>query len=69
MLENRGQSWVSNNFTLTPVLAVARRINKVVQERGYSVSHGLMQVEVPARGGSGKVSATLRPWPPAGTGD
>lgn len=77
-LSDRFDRWISEasgsgritGQALSPdAIATARQIKKMVAQEGYSVSHGLMQVEVLGRGGSGTVSATLRPWPPAHTGD
>ncbi|WKZ85394.1 hypothetical protein N5B55_00105 [Ralstonia pickettii] len=32
---------------------------------GYTISHNVMQVQIPRRGSTGQVSASLRPWPPS----
>lgn len=45
--------------------SMANEIFRLKENGGYNVSHNLMQVEIPRVGQSGRVSATLRPWPPA----
>ncbi|MDS0862682.1 hemagglutinin repeat-containing protein, partial [Burkholderia pseudomultivorans] len=43
---------------------LANRIAKA-QDEGYTVSHNVMQVQIPRQGSTGSVSANLLPWPPA----
>lgn len=42
--------------------SMAKEIEKL--QKQYHVSHNLMQIEIPRANQSGKVFATLRPWPP-----
>ncbi|WP_175952275.1 hypothetical protein [Burkholderia sp. BCC0405] len=43
---------------------LANRIGKA-QDEGYTVSHNVMQVQIPRPGSTGSISANLLPWPPA----
>ncbi|WP_113750742.1 hypothetical protein [Bordetella trematum] len=45
--------------------SMANEIFRLKENGGYNVGHNLMQAEIPRVGQSGRVSATLRPWPPA----
>lgn len=71
-LEEMFNGWVTkaktgelNGQVLSPAMKdMANNISRLQETQGYTVSHNLMQIEIPRAGNVGKVFANLRPWPP-----
>jgi hypothetical protein len=64
-IDQAAQGRITGQSITPEARALAAQIRELQRDQGFAVSHNLMQVQIPQQLQTGRVAATLRPWPPA----